>query len=288
MLKASNAVIIAQLERLSHDAESIWNPETVKNNELLEVQVARRDLIDGLIKGIDVITAFNDDNARLSASELAEKVHLSRSAARRYLLTLVHIGMAATDGRIFWLTPKVLNLGRSYLDSARLPRSIVPFLQRLTVQLQESTNYSVLDGDEVVYVSRVNAPQLLTTSFEPGTRLPAFTSTAGRVLLAALTDEQLHTYLERVELMPYTHFTVTDKDQLLRELMTIREQGFSVTENQYEIGLRGISVPLKSRRGMLIGALSVSMMTADKPKAEATARCVDALQATANTLMMWL
>lgn len=260
----------------------------MKNNELLEVKIARRDLIDGLIKGIDVITAFNDDTARLNASELAEKVNLSRSAARRYLLTLVHIGMAATDGRNFWLTPKVLNLGRSYLDSARLPRSIVPFLQRLTVQLQESTNYSVLDGDEVVYVSRVNAPQLLTTGFDPGTRLPAFTSTAGRVLLAALPDEQLHAYLKRVTLTPYTHFTVTDKDQLLRELMTIREQGFSVTENQYEIGLRGISVPLKSRRGVLIGALSVSMMIAANPKAEATARCVNALQATANTLMMWL
>jgi IclR family pca regulon transcriptional regulator len=116
----------------------------MKKPQLLDVQVAERDLIDGLITGLNVITAFNDDTARLTATELAEKVAISRSAARRYLLTLVHTGMAATDGKTFWLTPKVLTLGRSYLDSARLPRAIVPYLQKLTSELQESTNYSVL------------------------------------------------------------------------------------------------------------------------------------------------
>ncbi|KAF3996366.1 IclR family transcriptional regulator domain-containing protein [Glaciimonas immobilis] len=260
----------------------------MKKPELHNIQIAKRDLIDGLIKGIDVITAFNDDTARMSASELAEKVTISRSAARRYLLTLVHIGLAATDGSNFWLTPKVLNLGRSYLDAARLPRAIVPFLQRLTLQLQESTNYSVLEGDDVVYVSRVNAPRLLTTGFEPGTRLPAYTSTAGRVLLSAKPDVELRAYLERVELIAYTHLTVMDKEQLYKELIAIREDGFGITENQYEVGFRGISVPVKSRRGALIGALSVSMMISSCSRADAIARCVPALQATANTLMLWV
>ncbi|MFZ6772612.1 IclR family transcriptional regulator domain-containing protein [Undibacterium sp. SXout7W] len=260
----------------------------VKRTELVEVEVAKRDLIEGLIKGIDVITAFNDESARLTASELAEKVCISRSAARRYLLTLLHIGLVATDGRNFWLTPKILNLGRSYLDSARLPRAIVPFLQRLTLQLQESTNYSVLEGDDVVYISRVNAPRLLNTGFEPGTRLPAYTSTAGRVLLAAMPDEGLLAYLDRIELIAYTHLTITDKKQLFQELVNIREDGFGVTENQYEIGLRGISVPLKNRRGALVGALSISMMIAGSSRAEATAKCLPALQAAANTLMQWL
>jgi IclR family pca regulon transcriptional regulator len=260
----------------------------MKKVELQGLQVARRDIIEGLVTGIHVITAFNDEHARLTPTALADKVDISRSAARRYLLTLVHVGMAATDGRVFWLTPKVLSLGRSYLDSARLPRAIVPYLQRLTTQIQESTNYSVLEGDDVVYVSRVNAPRHLTPSFESGTRLPAYTSTAGRVLLAALPDDQLHAYLERVELIPYTHMTVADKQELLRELLAIREQGFGITENQYEIGMRGISVPIKSRRGALIGALSVSMMISGSSKAEALAKCVPALQAAANTLMLWI
>lgn len=173
----------------------------MKNPVLLDVEVAKADLIDGLMKGVEVIRAFSGEAVQMSATELADKIGLSRSAARRYLLTLVHIGMAATDGRNFWLTPKVLSLGQSYLDSARLPRAIVPFLQRLTLQLQESTNYSVLEGDEVVYISRVNAPRVLTAGFDPGTPLPAHTSTAGRVLLAAQSDEALHAYLERVTLV---------------------------------------------------------------------------------------
>jgi IclR family pca regulon transcriptional regulator len=260
----------------------------MKKAELQGVQVARRDIIEGLVTGINVISAFNDEHARLTPTILAETIGISRSAARRYLLTLVHVGMVATDGRLFWLTPKVLTLGRSYLDSARLPRAIMPYLQRLTGQIQESTNYSVLEGDDVVYVSRVNAPRHLTPGFEPGTRLPAHTSTAGRVLLAELPDDQLHAYLERVQLIAYTHTTVVDKQQLLRELLAIREQGFGVTENQYEVGMRGISVPIKNRRGATIGALSVSMMTSSCSKAEATAKCLPALQASANTLMMWV
>jgi IclR family pca regulon transcriptional regulator len=260
----------------------------MKKAELQGVKVAQRDIIEGLVTGINVITAFNDEHARLTPTMLAEIIGISRSAARRYLLTLVHVGMVATDGRLFWLTPKVLTLGRSYLDSARLPRAIVPYLQRMTLQIQESTNYAVMEGDDVVYVSRVNAPRHLTPGFEAGTRLPAYASTAGRVLLAALPDDQLHAYLERVTLIPYTHMTVPDKHHLLRELMAIREQGFGVTENQYEVGMRGISVPIKSRRGTTIGALSVSMMTSSCSKAEATAKCLPALQASANTLMMWV
>ena len=260
----------------------------MRRQALPDVVVAKRDVIEGLVKGLEVIRAFSDESMRLSASELADKVQITRSAARRYLLTLVHVGMAQTDGRQFWLTPKVLSLGHSYLDSARLPRAIVPFLQRLTTQLQESTNYSVLEGDDVVYVSRVNAPRVLTAGFDPGTRLPAYTSTAGRVLLSGLPEDALHAYLERVELVAYTHMTVIDKDVLLRELMAIREAGFGVNENQYEVGLRGISVPIKSRRGDLVGALSVSMSIGSCSRAEATGRCVPALQATANTVMLWI
>ncbi|HEX8480221.1 MAG TPA: IclR family transcriptional regulator C-terminal domain-containing protein [Telluria sp.] len=252
------------------------------------LQVARRDIVDGLVTGIEVITAFNDENARLTPTLLAARIGISRSAARRYLLTLVHTGMVATDAREFWLTPKVLTLGRAYLDSARLPRALLPYLQRLTAQVQESTNYSVLDGHEVVYLSRVNAPRHLNPGFDPGTRLPAYASTAGRVLLAALPDDQLQHYLDRVELLPFTNMTVIDREVLRCELMAIREHGFGVTENQFEMGMRGISVPLKSRRGVLIGALSVSTMVSSGSRAEVTGRCLPALQATANTLMLWL
>lgn len=254
----------------------------------VQLDISQRDLIEGLIKGIEVIAAFSSETQRYTPSELAQTTGLSRSAARRYLLTLTHIGMAASDGRSFWLTPKVLNLGRSYLESARLPRAIVPFLQRVTQQLQESSNFAVLDGSEVVYLSRVNNPRALTTGFEPGTRLPAYTCTAGRVLLAMLPEEQLNTYMSQVELVPYTHLTILDKEALYSELLLIKSQGYGATENQYEVGLRGISVPVKGRTGIVLGALSVSMSVATCSKTEAIAKCLPILQSTANTLLMWI
>jgi IclR family pca regulon transcriptional regulator len=251
------------------------------------IAISKKDLIDGLIKGVDVITAFNEETDRYTASALALRIGLSRTAARRYLITLVHIGLAETDGKSYWLTPKILNLGRSYLESYKLPRKVLPFLQRLTHQLQESTTLSVLDGDEVVYLSRVNAPRLFT-GFEPGTRLPAYTATAGRVLLAALPDETFNAWLEKVELIGYTHKTVTNKEQMRHAIMAIRKQGYSMTESEYEIGVRGISVPLKNRHGEVLGALGVSMNIATCTTEEAIAKCVPALQATANHLMMWI
>jgi IclR family pca regulon transcriptional regulator len=260
----------------------------MKKSALQDVVVARRDQIEGLIKGLEVIRAFDHESVRLTPTELGEKVALSRTAARRYLLTLVHLGMAATDGRTFWLRPSVLSIGHAYVDSARLPRAVVPYLQRLTNQLQESTNYSLLDGDDVVYVSRVNAPRILLAGFDPGMRLPAYTSTAGRVLLSSLSDNALHAYLDRITLIAYTHLTVTDKDQLFREIVAIREDGFGSTENQYEMGLRGISVPVKNRVGEVVGALSTSMAASHGSRKEAIARCVPAMQAVANTLMLWV
>ena len=260
----------------------------MKKPALLDVVVNKRDQIEGLIKGVEVIRAFDHESVRLTPTELGERVNLSRTAARRYLLTLVHIGLAATDGRTVGLRPRVPSLGHAYVDSARLPRAVVPYLQRLTNQLQESTNYSVLDGDDVVYVSRVNAPRILLAGFDPGMRLPAYTSTAGRVLLSSLTDEALLAYLARITPIAYTHLTVTDKDQLFREIVAIREDGFGPTENQYEMGLRGISVPVKNRAGTVVGALSTSMATSNGSRKEAIARCVPAMQATANTLMLWV
>jgi len=272
----------------AHEPPELLELPLMMEAKPIQVDVAKGDLIEGLIKGIEVITAFNDGAPSLTPSELAKRTGITRSAARRYLLTLVHVGFAATDGKTFWLTTKVLNLGRAYLDSARMPRAIMPFLQRLTHQLGESTNFSVMDGMEVVYVARFNAPKVLSPSFEPGQRLPAHTSTAGRVLLAALPDEQLRAWLEKVELVAYTYWSVTDKDELYKELVEIRNQGYGLTENQFEVGLRGVSVPVKSRNGTVIGAISVSMSIASCSKTEAAAKCLPALQSTANTLMLWI
>jgi IclR family pca regulon transcriptional regulator len=117
----------------------------------------KRDWIAGLEKGLSIIEAFDDANPRLTASQTGQRCGMTRTAARRYLLTLAHLGYVATDGKLFWLTPRVLRLGQSYLESARLPRIVQPFLQRVTAGTQENAYVSVLDGDEIVYIARNGA-----------------------------------------------------------------------------------------------------------------------------------
>jgi IclR family pca regulon transcriptional regulator len=246
--------------------------------------IARADMIDGLRKGLEVICAFDDANPRLTQSELAQRLDLSRAAARRYLMTLTALGYMATDGKSFWLTPKVMRLGQSYVASARLPHTVLPVLQKLTEALGESTNFSVLEGRESVYICRVNAPKLLSTGIEPGTRLPASTVAAGRLLLGYLPDDELRAWLDEVRLTAHTAHSIVDKSQLRKEIDKARRQGFALSESQYELGLRGIAVPLFDGRGAVVGALSVSMAVAGMSASAASKRFVPPLKAAAEQL----
>ena len=148
-------------------------------------------LIEGLGKGLRVIEAFTDDWPRMTATEAGQRTGLTRTAARRYLVSLVHYGYADTDGKHYWLRPSVLRLGQSYLDAARLPRLVRPFLQRLSLQTGETANLSVLDGHEVVYLVRSNSPRILSIGFPVGARMPAHAVSPGLCGLAvALTDRK--------------------------------------------------------------------------------------------------
>jgi IclR family transcriptional regulator, pca regulon regulatory protein len=248
------------------------------------VAPARADMIDGLRKGLEVICAFDDGTPRLTQSELAARLDLSRAAARRYLMTLTALGYMATDGKAYWLTPKVMRLGHSYVASSRLPRTVLPTLQALTEALGESTNVCVLEGDEAVYISRVNAPKLLSTGIEPGTRLPAYTSAGGRLILSLSPDDKLDAWLDAVTLKRHTPFTLVDKVALKRELLKTRKQGYCIAESQLEIGLRGLSVPLIDGPGHVVGAISVSMSIAALSASVAIKRFVPAMREAALRL----
>lgn len=225
-------------------------------------EMQKADMIDGLRKGLEVICAFDDGTPKLTQSELAQRLDLSRAAARRYLITLKALGYMATDGKAYWLTPKVMRLGQSYVASSRLPRTVLPTLQKLTEAIGESTNMCVLEGFEAVYICRVNAAKLLSTGIEPGTRLPAHTLAGGRLILSFLPETELDLWLANTNLVAYTPMTVIDKSQLKREILKIRKQGYGLAESQLEMGLRGVSVPLLDGPGRVVGALSVSMSTA--------------------------
>lgn len=250
----------------------------------ISATASKGDMIDGLRKGLEVICAFADGTPTLTQSELAQRLDLSRAAARRYLMTLTALGYMATDGKAFWLTPKVMRLGQSYAASSRLPRTVLPTLQKLTEAIGESTNMCVLEGFEAVYICRANAAKLLSTGIEPGTRLPAHTLAGGRLILSFLPETELDAWLKAVKLIAYTPFTVIDKATLKRDILKTRKQGYALAESQLEVGLRGLSVPLLDGPGRVVGALSVSMSTAAITPSAAVKRFVPALREAAEQL----
>ncbi len=244
----------------------------------------KRDWIAGLEKGLSIIEAFDDANPRMTASQAGERCGMTRTAARRYLLTLNHLGYMATDGKMFWLTPRVLRLGQSYLESARLPRIVQPFLQRVTAGTQEIAYVCVMDGDDIVYIARNGSNRSMNTGFVLGSRVPAQVTSSGMLLLAMRDAEALESWLQNHELKAYTSFTISSKDRLRLELARIRAQGWAISERQLELTYRGVAVPLIDRRGDLVGAISVSMPMGHEASEDAVARVLPVLQETARAM----
>jgi IclR family pca regulon transcriptional regulator len=244
----------------------------------------KRDWIAGLEKGLSIIEAFDDANPRMTASQAGARCGLTRTAARRYLLTLQHMGYVATDGKLFWLTPRVLRLGQSYLESARLPRIVQPFLQRVTSGTQEIAYVSVLDGEDIVYIARNGSNRSMNTGFVLGSRVPAQVTAAGLLMLSMRPPEWLDNWLQHHELKAYTSYTIASKDRLRLELARIRQQGWAVSEQQLELIYRGVAVPLIDRRGDLVGALNVTMPMGHETREDAVARVLPVLQETARAM----
>src|SRR5574337_1325468 len=181
-----------------------------------KIDIDKSLLIEGLGKGLRVIESFSDSQPRLTASEAARLAGLTRTAARRYLLSLVHYGYADTDGKHYWLLPAILRLGRSYLEAARLPRLVQPFMQRLSMQIGETANLSVLDGHEIVYLTRSNSPRIVSIGFHPGARVPAHVVSPGFAILSTFSERQLDEWFEGAQFGQFTAETITDPARPLR------------------------------------------------------------------------
>jgi IclR family pca regulon transcriptional regulator len=246
--------------------------------------IDRKDLIEGLGKGLRVVEAFGDDHPRLTTSEAAQRAGLTRTAARRYLLSLVHFGYAATDGKQFWLTPRVLRLGQSYLGGARLPRLVQPFIQRLSAQCGETVNVSVLDGHDVVYVARSTPPRYVSIGYQVGVRVPAHVVTPGVVMLSYLPDEALEAWIATHTFTVFTPHTVTDRERFRDDVRTARVLDYSATDQQLDLGLRGISVALLDRAGRCKGAMGTTVQSQSYTRDQLTARLLPLLREAALQL----
>lgn len=216
------------------------------------------DFVQSLERGLAVIRAFDIDHQELTLSEVARSTGLTRAAARRFLHTLVELGYVRTDGRLFALRPRVLELGYSYLSGLSLPEVALPHMKQLVEQVHESCSLSVLDDDEVVYVARVPTRRIMTVSISVGTRFPAYATSMGRVLLAHADARWLDGYLRGVELQPLTRYTETDPEGLRALLERVREQGFCLVDQELEEGLRSIAVPVRDSSGAVVAAMNIS------------------------------
>ncbi|WP_207390484.1 IclR family transcriptional regulator C-terminal domain-containing protein [Rhodococcus sp. ABRD24] len=235
---------------------------TVTNKGGTEPTGASTDYVQSLARGLSVIRAFGAENPRRTLSDVARATDLTRATARRFLLTLTELGYVRTDGSAFWLTPRVLELGYSYLSSLSLPDIAAPHLEALSDRVHESTSVSILDEDDVVYVARVPVRRIMTVSITIGTRFPAFATSMGRVLLAGLSPADLDAYLARVELTPLTGRTLATPEALRSELDKIRSDGFCVVDQELEEGLRSLAAPIRDGSGTVIAAVNISTQAA--------------------------
>jgi IclR family transcriptional regulator, pca regulon regulatory protein len=226
------------------------------------------DFVLSLARGLRVIEAFEGHTGGISPSEIAKHTGFSRAAVRRLLVTLEALGYARTDGRTYALSTAVLKLGFSYLSSSSLPALAQPMLERISEDIHESVSVSVLEGDEIVYIARASTKRVMSIGLSVGSRLPAYCTSMGRVLLATLPDAKLVSYLNRVDLKAVTPKTITNKDLLRDVIRNVASTGFALTDEELELGLRSVAVPVRGRHGNIMAAMNIGVSAARVSQSE--------------------
>ncbi|EXF45794.1 transcriptional regulator PcaR [Pseudomonas sp. BAY1663] len=235
--------------------------------------------------GLAVVNAFQERKRHLTIAQISHRTEIPRAAVRRCLYTLMQLGYVTTDGRTYSLLPKVLTLGHAYLSSTPLAVSAQPFLDRISEQLHEACNLATLEGEQVLYLARSAVPQrLISVDLSVGSRLPAYCTSMGRILLAARTDEELRDYLAHADLQMKTSRTLYTPEALLECLQQVRAQGWCIVDQELEQGLRSIAVPVYDSTGHVLAAMNVSTHAGRVSAGELEKRFLPILQAASADL----
>ena len=243
--------------------------------------------VQSFARGLEVIRSFSADRPVQTLSEVAAQTGLTRAGARRILLTLQTLGyVECADGKHFELTPRILDLGFAYLSSQPLWNLAMPAMETLSEAVQESCSAGVLDGLEVVYVVRVHAHKIMSTNLGVGSRLPAFWTSMGRVLLAGLPQPQLLALLASCPREPFTRYTLTEDADLLAAIEVVRQQGWALINQELEEGLISVAAPLHNAQGQCVGAINVSGQANRTNAQEMQARIVPHLLRAAQTISL--
>ena len=217
------------------------------------------DYVQSLARGLAVISVFDAEHPRMALTEVAQRAEINRATARRFLLTLVELGYMSTDGKQFWLTPKILSLGYSYLSTMSLAEVAQPHLVELSGQLHESASVSVLESSDVVYIARHSVRRIMRANISVGTRFPAHATSMGRVILANLPDAELDAWLRKYPPQRLTEHTVTSVAELRAILAQVRADGWAMCLEELEPALCSVAAPIHDRRGQVVAGLNVSI-----------------------------
>ena len=247
-------------------------------------QSGNPDFMLSLARGLRVIESFEAHSEGRTIVEISHDTGLSRAAIRRVLLTLELLGYVHRSRQVYRLTTQVLRLGFSFLSSSSVVEAARPVLEHLTERLHESSSMSMMDGGDIVYVARATASRILAGGLSVGSRLPAYCTSMGRVLLAALPDEKLDQYLRGLSPKAYTPRTLTRIPQLRNAILKARRQGYAIVDEELEAGLRSIAVPVLTRGNHVVAAMNVGTHVSRVDRATLLNRCLPALQQGARTL----
>jgi len=268
---------------------SMPHAEPVKAGVQLNAYSGDPNFMTSLARGLCVIQAFTQQTPQMSISQLALRTGLSRAAVRRCLYTLTKLGFAGTDdGQRYSLRPRILTLSHTYTASSSLAQAAQPILDRMSAALHESCSVVTLDGDDIVYIARTTVTRIMSADLGIGSRLPAFCTSMGRVLLAYLPPDQLEQYLSRIVLHRYTSRTVNTVEKLRTILRTVRRIGYAMVDQELEIGLRSVAVPILSQSGRVVAAINVSAQAQRMPLPEMQTRFLPHLRQSANELSMFV
>ncbi len=247
-----------------------------------------RDYVSSLARGLDVLRAFNRTRRKMTLSEVAAETGNTRAGARRILLTLVREGYAVADGRLFDLTPKVLELGFSVLSSKGTWDIARPFIEHLSEETRESVSAAILDKYDVVYVSGTQAHRVISVGITVGRRFPAHATATGRVLLAGLPESEWPEMLKSIPMEAVTERTVVDRKQFRAILEEVRDQGWSLVDQELETGLMSIAVPLYLSNGVMVGAVNIGVPTLRMSAQEMVDEMLPKLQDTVGNISLAL
>lgn len=230
----------------------------VSHLEASSSETTSSPVVQSLIRGLSVIRCFDAQHSSMTLSAVARRTGLPRATARRILHTLSAIGYVMMDDNQFSLRPRILELGYTYLSSLGLPEIATPHLEKLTAQVNESSSVALLDDMEIVYVARVSTRKIMRAAITIGTRFPAHLTSMGRILLAALDAPTLSGVIDQLDMSAETPYTMTGKTELKDELARVARQGWALVDQELEVGLRSIAVPLHNKAGSVVAAVNVS------------------------------